>query len=98
MKLCMECGALKALTEGIPFYVSFLVGDGEGDLCPPPGTPHPALDALRASLGDATVWCVDWRDHAAAWGPKFFGGISALADGHRGTQRPRHPPQLAARR
>ena len=57
----------------IPFFVNFLVGDGPHDVCPLPGVAggHASLAALRATLGNDSVWCIDPSDHRAVW-PKFF--------------------------
>ena len=64
--------------KGIGFFVNFLVGDGEHDRCPEPGEGHPALDLLRATIGNASVWCVAPSDHLAIW-PNFHRNISAFA-------------------
>ena len=69
--------------HGIPFYVSFLIGDSASAACPDGrGPPHEALDSLRAAISSESVWCLDPRDHAAVL-PTFFKSLEAFAPAHR---------------
>ena len=81
--------------KGIPFFVNYLAGDGELDECPAArsveckrskaheqGSTCSGLDMLRTELGNASVWCVDPRDHAAVW-PTLFRNVRAFASDHR---------------
>ena len=81
--------------KGIPFYVSYLVGDGEDDKCPPPSGKQcrrskfndpnstcTGLEMLRTELGDSSVWCLDPRDHTAIW-PNLHRHMGKFAVKHR---------------
>ena len=81
--------------KGIPFFVNYLAGDGEHDECPTArsveckrtkayeeGSTCSGLDMLRSELGNASVWCVDPRDHAAVW-PTLFRNVRTFASDHR---------------